>query len=114
MRNSQNPSSASGTAASNLSDLSDLSNLSNLSDLSTSDLAEVLFTSSLQESDNPSPHEVRAAVEEALRVCGGNCAVCAACVAQEAGDHPEGCARRMRWALRAVESAYASPQLLAA
>lgn len=82
--------------------------------LSMSDLAEVLFTSPLQESENPTPRQVRAAVEETLQACGGDCAVCAASVAQEAGDHPEDYVRRMRWALRAVEFAYAQRSLAAA
>jgi len=99
MRTMRNLSSASSTAA---------------RELSVSDLAEVLFTSPLQESENPGPREVRAAVEETLAACGGDCAVCAAGVAQEAGDHPEDYVRRMRWALRTVESAYCRPSLIAA
>jgi hypothetical protein len=79
-----------------------------------SDLAEVLFASPLQESENPSPLQVRAAVEETLQACGGDCAACAACVAQEAGDHPEQYVRRMRWALRTIESSYPHDTLLAA
>ena len=82
--------------------------------LSVSDLAEVVFTSCLQESDNPSAGQVRAVVAETLRACGGDCSVCAAGVAQEAGDHPESYVRRMRWALRAVESAFARESLIAA
>jgi len=79
-----------------------------------SDLAEVLFASLLQESDDPSPVQVRAAVEDTLQACGGDCAACAGCVAQEAGDHPEQYVRRMRWALQAVRSAYPRDALLAA
>lgn len=82
-------------------------------ELGISDLAEVLFASPLQESEDPSPRCVRITVEQTLRECGGSCAPCAACVAQEAGDHPEQYVRRMRWALRMVESAYA-PVALAA
>jgi len=82
-------------------------------ELGISDLAEVLFASPLQESDNPSPSRVRAAVEEALAECGGDCTPCAACVAQEAGDHPELYVRRMRLALSTVGSAYAPVSLAA-
>jgi hypothetical protein len=83
-------------------------------ELGISDLAGVLFTSSLQESDNPSPWQVQAAVDETLEGCAHDCAVCAASVAQEAGDHPEQYVRRMRWALRTVTSAYAHTSLMAA
>jgi hypothetical protein len=83
-------------------------------ELSISDLAEVLFTSPLQESDNPGPREVRAAVEETLAASGGDCTGCAAGVAQEAGDHPEAYVLRMRWALRTITSAYCQPSLVAA
>ncbi|GLW64557.1 hypothetical protein Arub01_28010 [Actinomadura rubrobrunea] len=70
------------------------------------ELAQVLFTSRLQESDHPSAEQVRAAVDERLCACGGDRAVCTAFVAQEAGDHPEVYAARMRWALTAVSRAY--------
>jgi hypothetical protein len=93
-----------------INDINDINLISNnspaASQLSISDLAEVLFASSLQESDDPSPDQVRAAVEETLAACDGDCAACAACVAQEAGDHPEGYVRRMRWALRAIRTVY--------
>jgi hypothetical protein len=70
------------------------------------DLAEALFASPLQESDRPTPAEVRAAVERQLAACHGDCLLCAACVAQEAGDHPERYLDRMRWALATVRAAY--------
>jgi hypothetical protein len=70
------------------------------------DLADVLFASALQESEDPTPAQVRAAIDERLAACRGDCASCAACVAQEAGDHPEQYVRRMRWALRTVEQVY--------
>jgi hypothetical protein len=76
-------------------------------------LAHVLFTSPLQELDRPTPAAVRAAVSDTLDRCGGNCASCAARVAQEAGDHPESYQRRMRWALAAVHDAYQPALLLA-
>jgi hypothetical protein len=71
-------------------------------------LAEVLFASPLQASDDPSPDQVRTAIDDRLRACHGDHAECAACVAQEAGDHPETYLARMRWALSAVTLAYPS------
>jgi hypothetical protein len=68
-------------------------------DLSVPELAQVLFTSPLQESDDPSPGEILAAIDHSL-VAGR--AACVAYVAQEAGDHPEEYAARMLWALKAV------------
>ncbi|WP_218005917.1 hypothetical protein [Actinomadura hibisca] len=70
--------------------------------MTASELAQVLFTSRLQASENPTPEQIRAAIDERLCACGGDRAVCAASVAQEAGDHPESYAVRMRWALRTV------------
>jgi hypothetical protein len=67
--------------------------------LSVPELAQVLFTSPLQESDDPSPGEIRAAIDHSLTA---GCAACVAYVAQEAGDHPEAYATRMLWALNAV------------
>ncbi|GAA3441723.1 hypothetical protein [Planomonospora venezuelensis] len=67
--------------------------------MSVPELAQVLFASALQASDDPSPDQVRTAVEERLRACHEDLADCVACVAQEAGDHPETYAARMRWAL---------------
>ncbi|GAA3147581.1 hypothetical protein [Nonomuraea salmonea] len=45
-------------------------------------------------------------MDERLCACGGDPSWCAAYVAQEAGDHPETYAPRMRWALAAVAGAY--------
>jgi hypothetical protein len=73
-----------------------------LTSMTTSDLAQILFASPLQASDRPSPEQVRKAIDEGLCACGGDRAQCAAYVAQEAGDHPEAYAARMRWALRTV------------
>lgn len=80
--------------------------------IATSELAQVLFTTRLQESDHPSPGQVRAAIAERLRGRRHHPATFtafAARVAQEAGDHPEAYAARMRWALNAVSRAYALP-----
>lgn len=81
--------------------------MATITTLKLADLAEVLFASTLQASERPTESQVRAAVEQRLLACGGDCRPCAAWVAQEAGDHPEQFARRMRWALRTVESVYA-------
>jgi hypothetical protein len=75
------------------------------------DLADVLFASPLQESENPSPAQVRAAVEASLAHCHGDCSSCAARVAQEAGDHPEEYVRRMRWALRTIANVYSRTEM---
>ncbi|MER5425752.1 hypothetical protein [Streptosporangium roseum] len=70
--------------------------------MSVSELAQVLFASVLQASDDPSPDQVRTVIEDGLRACHEDLTSCAACVAQEAGDHPEAYATRMRWALCAA------------
>jgi hypothetical protein len=74
--------------------------------MTTTELAQVLFASPLQASTTPAPYQVREAVDERLCSCGGDPAWCVAYVAQEAGDHPETYAARMRWALDAVAGAY--------
>jgi hypothetical protein len=80
-----------------------------LTSMTTSDLAQILFASRLQASDDPSPEQVREAIDEGLCACDGEHARCAAeLVAQEAGDHPEAYAARMRWALRAVSHIFKS------
>lgn len=67
--------------------------------LSVSELAQVLFASALQRSDDPSPELIRAVLRASTNCDRENCV---ACVAQEAGDHPEEYATRMRWALDTV------------
>jgi hypothetical protein len=74
-----------------------------LTSMTTPDLAQILFASPLQASDDPSPEQVRAAIDLGLCACDGDRTRCAAFVAQEAGDHPEAYAARMRWALRTVD-----------
>lgn len=74
--------------------------------LTTTDLAQILFTSALQPSEAHTPDRIRTAIDARLCACEGNPAICAASVAQEAGDHPETFAGRMRWALDAVTAAY--------
>jgi hypothetical protein len=73
--------------------------------MSVSDLARVLFASTLQASENPSPDRVRTIIEDQIRLRHADPACCAALVAQEAGDHPEAYETRMRWALKAVNRA---------
>ncbi|MCP2340439.1 hypothetical protein [Actinomadura rupiterrae] len=68
-------------------------------------LAQILFASRLQESQGPSDEQIRSVVENGLCAC----RECAEYVAQEAGDHPELFARRMRWALDAVSHAFPRP-----
>lgn len=74
--------------------------------LTTSDLAQLLFTSTVQPSEDPTPERIRKTIDDLLCACGGDPANCAASVAQEAGDHPECFASRMRWALNTVTAAY--------
>jgi hypothetical protein len=76
--------------------------------MTLSELACVLFTSELQATENPDATKVRDAIEARLTACRGDCRECTACVAQEAGDHPEEYATRMRWALNTVTRVYAS------
>ncbi|HEX6445551.1 MAG TPA: hypothetical protein VF053_10715 [Streptosporangiales bacterium] len=77
------------------------------------ELAEILFASTLQQSDHPTPAAVRAAVSGIL-ARDHAVADCVAHLAQEAGDHPEAYAARMHWALDAVRSAYPAQEALAA
>jgi hypothetical protein len=74
--------------------------------LELSALAHVLFASPVQPSELPSPSAIRTAIEVQLGACHGNMADCLAVVAQEAGDHPNLYAARMRWARRSVDAAY--------
>ena len=66
--------------------------------------AEALFASHLQPSDQPSLALVRDVVyaEVFQRREDG----CAACVAQECGDHPDLFAERMAWCRRMVAEAF--------
>jgi hypothetical protein len=73
--------------------------------LTITEFAEILFASGLQESDAPSAAQVCAAVCRGWAECGGDCSPFVARLAQEAGDHPEQAARRMRWARRTAEVA---------
>ncbi|MBO0830094.1 MAG: hypothetical protein J2P24_20160 [Streptosporangiales bacterium] len=77
------------------------------------ELAEILFASTLQESDRPTPADVRAAVGGIL-ARDHAAADCLAVLAQEAGDHPDAYVTWMHWALETVRVAYATPAPLAA
>lgn len=79
--------------------------------LSVVEFAEVLFTTSLQASDHPTPAAVRSAVRQSWTAGGADCTRFAARLAQEAGDHPEQTARRMRWALRTAEGVLHRPRM---
>ncbi|GAA2442741.1 hypothetical protein GCM10010191_68840 [Actinomadura vinacea] len=81
-------------------------NTLSLTSLNASDLARILFASPLQASDDPTAEQIRTAIDEELCACAGDHAACAAYVAQEAGDHPECYATRMRWALRTVNHVF--------
>jgi hypothetical protein len=72
--------------------------------LSVTELAQILFASAMQASDEPSPDQVRTVIDDRLRA--GDDTECCWCVAQEAGDHPETYTVRMRWALCQVARAY--------
>lgn len=91
-----------------------MSNTPTLTSLTTSDLAEILFCSWLQESDHPSAEQVRAAIDDRLGACRGDNSACVAIVAQEAGDHPETYLARMRWALSTVSRTYRGAPVTAA
>ncbi|MCO8274985.1 hypothetical protein M1L60_30830 [Actinoplanes sp. TRM 88003] len=67
--------------------------------------SEALFASTLQRSQSPTPELIREAVTATVDRLGE--ARCAEVVAQEFGEHPDCALGRMRWALRAVRSAFA-------
>ena len=65
---------------------------------------EALFVSDVQRSEQPTPELIRAAVTATVERLGAG--GCAALVAQEFGEHPDCALGRMRWARRAVRTAY--------
>jgi hypothetical protein len=79
--------------------------------LSVVEFAEILFTTSLQASDQPAPDQVWAAVRQSWIAAGADSTRFAARLAQEAGDHPEETARRMRWALKEAEDILQQPRM---
>jgi hypothetical protein len=70
-------------------------------------LAEALFASTLQPTEQPSPDRVRRAVAAMLRRLGTG--GCAAQLAAEFGDHPDVAALRMTWALATTRAVYPTP-----
>jgi hypothetical protein len=69
-------------------------------------LADVLYISPIEPSDEPCAEVVRNTIVASLSRCDLDVLGCAGQVAQEAGDHPETYQPRMRWALRAVIDAF--------
>lgn len=65
--------------------------------------AEALFASPLGPADHPNAAQVKAAIENTLRVLGPT--GCLGAMAQEYGEHPETAPARMRWALSLLEVA---------
>jgi hypothetical protein len=70
-------------------------------------LADVLYISPIEPSDNAGAEVIRNTIVASLSRCSCDVLGCAAQVAQEAGDHPETYQPRMRWALQAVTKAFA-------
>lgn len=68
------------------------------------DLANAVFASALQRSDDPSTSQIRQAVVAAISAFGGP--GCAGRAAQEFGDHPETAVVRMCWARVAARAAF--------
>lgn len=68
-------------------------------------LADALFASALQRSEEPTTEQVRQVVVATLRTLGSR--GCAELVAQEFGDHPEAAVARMRWACTMTGDAFA-------
>jgi hypothetical protein len=66
--------------------------------------ADALFASVLQISDQPSPMQVKQAIDAVTSALGD--VGCAALVAQEFGEHPETAVTRMRWARAEVACAF--------
>lgn len=78
-----------------------------IADLEPGQLAQLLFACPVQPSEQPSPAVIRMALAAQFRLCQGDLGAVLALVAQEAGDHPDSYAARMRWAMRAVGRAFA-------
>jgi hypothetical protein len=65
---------------------------------------EALFASCLQQSENPSPEQVRTAIQQEIRRFGLR--GCVAMVAREFGDHPDTAVARMCWVNQTVSWVY--------
>ncbi len=70
----------------------------NAPDMTPDELAEVLFCSSLQPSQNPDPETVVEALSQSLRSHHGQIRECAEELAASYGKDPEITCLRMRWA----------------
>src|SRR5215212_4119943 len=79
--------------------------------LTVTEVAEILFSTAVQESEGLAPAQLRAVVTRTWVAAGADCSRFAAQLAQESGDHPEEAARRMRWALHTAERTVHSPGL---
>lgn len=66
--------------------------------------SEALFASDIQRSQQPTAELIRQAITATVDRLGP--ARCAEVVAQEFGEHPDCAPGRMKWARRAVRSAY--------
>jgi hypothetical protein len=69
-------------------------------------LADVLYISPIEPSDDACAEVIRSTIVTSLSRCDCDVLGCVAQVAQEAGDHPEAYQPRMRWALQAVTNAF--------
>jgi hypothetical protein len=69
-------------------------------------IAEALFVSDLQPSENPTAGSIRAAIDQMIRAFGPD--GCAARMASEFGDHPDLAVRRMLWVRRIMNTEPAS------
>jgi hypothetical protein len=73
---------------------------------------EALFASTLQDSDDPYPEQVRATITATVRSLGTR--GCVAWMAQEFGDHPDTAVTRMAWARAAIARVYGTDPIAAA
>jgi hypothetical protein len=69
--------------------------------------AYALFVSDLSCHTEMTDAGTRAAIQQAIRTCGGT-KECAATAAHEYGDHPDTASQRMRWARTIVTALYGS------
>jgi hypothetical protein len=69
--------------------------------------AYALFASDLSCRTEMTDAGTRAAIQQAIRTCGGT-QECATAAAHEYGDHPDTASQRMRWALTTVTALYGS------
>lgn len=79
--------------------------------LTVGDLAEVLFCSSLQPSDEVDPEKVFSALDQSLRAHHGEIRECAEELAASYGKDPEITCLRMRWARAVVTRTFPTARL---